>query len=310
MEPNYGWIRNPLEAARVTKTLFGRTMATQLVADEKKDVVLSDFYEKITGPDGLPAGPQGIGDCVSWGWGNGTNILQCTQILDIVKQQSPGEFEKIMVGELPFEQSQVVNDQGLEYREVATESIYGFSRCEVGNQWNSMQDGSVGAWAAKAMEKYGVLSRKTVGNYDAQRAKQWGAKGVPDQHEPEAKINVVKACAPVTSFLQAAALIQGGQPVPVCSDQGFSLNRDSQGFCKAEGQWFHCMLFMGVRWDRPGALCMQSWGKKNPNGPLVMRMPSNTFWVEQKIVDRMLQQSDSYTMSYFNGFKSSFDWSF
>lgn len=308
MNPNYGWLDRPFEAARVTALLFGRMLAQDIQADQTKDVVLTDFTSKIVAE--LPAGPQGIGDCVSWGYGNGTNIIQCTQMLNIVKEQAAPDFEKLMVGEKEFSELEIVQDMGFEYREIATESIYGFSRCEVGKQWNSYQDGSVGAWAAKAMEQYGCLSRQTVGAYDPKRAKEWGAKGVPDQFEPEARINVVKACTPVKSFLQAAGLIQGGHPVVVCSNQGFSLNRDSQGFCRAEGTWYHCMLFMGVRWGRPGLLCMQSWGKKNPNGPLVMNMPSNTFWVEQRTCDYMLKQNDSYAPSWFNGYKSNFDWSF
>lgn len=310
MNPNFGWREDPTESNRVTALLYGKTTAQHLVADENKNVVLSDLYTKVTGPDGTPAGPQGIGDCVSWGWGNLCNILQCMQILDIIRAEKMDVFEKIMVGEKQWNDNDVVKDMGLDYREVATESIYGFSRCEVGKQWNSYDDGSVGAWAAKACEQYGVLSRKTVGAYDSQRAKQWGAKGVPDNFEAEAKINVIKAADKITDYKVAAASIQGGQPVAVCSDRGFTLTRDNQGFAAPSGVWGHCMLFMGVRWDRPGLLCMQSWGKTNPGGPLALSQPTNTFWVDQNVAQYMLSKNDSFAGTYINGWRSTFDWTF
>lgn len=303
-----GWINNPGEAARVTSQLKGKSLTCDMPLDTSKTTVLTDFV-KAAGAT-LPQGPQLIGDCVSWGWGNLTNILQCMEIMSIVKKESAQEFQDLMTGITTAETSQVMQDLKLQYKEIATESIYAYSRVTIGQQHGSMDDGSVGAWAAKAMEQCGVLNRELVGAYSGDRAKQWGANGVPSQFDAIAHRNIIKVTTPVTNFTDAARFIQAGTPVAVCSNRGFTMSRDNQGFCKPSGTWNHCMLFMGCRFDRPGALCMQSWGKNTPNGPVVLAQPDNTFWVDENTVDYMLGQQDSFTGNYFEGYADTFSWEF
>lgn len=296
----YGWMENPMEVERIVSTLpkplFGAEINDKWL-DEAKEVLLYPFFRKLTGGD-APKGPQGIGDCVSWGYANFANYYQVTAIIDkLVENKLDAKFMQSIDGD--YIDKDVVDfirsDPTAQYEEIATESIYGFSRVEVGQQHGSYQDGSVGAWAAKAMTLYGVLTRKKVGAYDPQRAKSWGAKGVPDDMEPEAKESLFKVMSKVRTFKEAAAAIQNLQGVPICSNQGFSMTRDSQGFCKPQGTWYHCMLLMGVRWDRPGCLCSQSWGKNTPNGPVYKDQPDNTFWIDANVVDRILSQDDSFT---------------
>ncbi len=242
---------------------------------------------KAIGTD-APKGPQQIGDCVSWGWSNLVNYVQGLQIALALQSGTPAQ----------------------EYQEICTEATYGFSRVEVGGQRGSMSDGSVGAWAAEAAKNYGYLSRKYIeskglpGQYDPKRAKKWGAEGVPDELEPEARLRLIKSVALVTTFAEAATFIQNGYPVAVCSNQGFTMTRDSQGFCRAQGTWNHCMLFMAVRWDRPGLCCSQSWGANTPDGPLVLEQPDNSFWVDATTADRMLSQRDSFAGGPFDGYPS------
>lgn len=284
MSNYFGWTPNDAEVEKFLPQCRP-LMAGELPKDEKKDVLLYKVVREVLGVD-APKGPQGIGDCVSWGWSNLVNYLQCVQIAMAKKNGTVAP----------------------EYQEIMTEATYAFSRVEVGGQRGSMSDGSVGAWAAEAAKKYGYLSRTYVKGkglspeYDPKRAKKWGANGVPDELEPEARIRLVKSVAQVTSFAEAATFIQNGYPVAVCSDQGFSMTRDSQGFCRGQGTWYHCMLFMAVRWDRPGLCCSQSWGANTPDGPLAMEQPDNSFWVDASTVDRMLRQKDSFTGSNFDGY--------
>lgn len=299
-----GWYNNPSEALRCKSTLQGKDLVTATAPPTNETVILTDFAKKLGVV--LPKGPQKIGDCVSWGSGNFLNLVQVMQILGLVQQNDQSAFEKLMMGE----PTDILKQMNLQWKEVATESIYGFSRCEVGQQWNSQDDGSVGAWAAKALEQFGVLTRDLTGPYDPAKAKLWGAKGVPDQFEPEAKLHLIKNTTPVSNFNDAAALIQAKRPVFVCSNRGFELIRDSQGFCRQTGVWQHCMLFMGVRMDRQGLLCMQSWGSNMPSGPQVLNQPDNTFFVDARVADDMLSQGDSYTGTGFKGYEDAFDWSF
>ncbi len=63
------------------------------------------------------------------------------------------------------------------------------------------------------------------------------------------------------------AALSNGYPVTICTGQGFVLTRDADGFCSPKGTWGHCMLIGGVRFDRPGACILQSWGRDVPDGP-------------------------------------------
>lgn len=303
-----GWIENPHEVEATIKTMQSPIFALapgadELSADENKNVLLYENVRAICNAD-APKGPQGIGDCVSWAYGNLTNYTQCVQMSTALRDAN-------LLGASAAEQSEFLKSQGLPtYEEIATESIYALSRVEVGGQRNSYSDGSVGAWAAKAMTQYGVLSRPALerlgqpGKYDPKRAKTWGAKGLPDEFEPVAKLNPFKIMSMVTSFSEAAKLIANGKPVAVCSNRGFSMTRDRQGFCSPKGIWYHAMLFMAVRWDRPGLCCSQSWGQNTPSGPTDLGQPDNTFWVDEKVVDYMLSQKDSFAGSEFTHYES------
>ncbi len=320
MQELCGWKKDPDAVdkilSEIPRPLFGS--ANQLVMDPNKETFLWDYVRAVLKID-APAGPQKIGDCVSWGWGNLTNYIACLQIFNQLKNANlirvahiGGELVPIIKADDEINpEDKAIRDQLIEeYNEAATEAIYALSRCEIGKQFGSYSDGSVGAWAAKAVATMGTLGRKLLGPYDPKRAKEWGAKGLPDNLEPEAKQHLIKTVSLVKTFEEAVTAIQNGYPVAVCSDQGFTMRRDSQGFCSASGTWYHCMLFVGQRWDRPGLCCSQSWGKNTPDGPLVKGQPDNTFWVDAKIADRMLRQNDSFTGSQFQGYPAQnlLDW--
>lgn len=279
---NLGWVNDP-EAVKIQLMQMPMPYGEDSLpkVQEGKDVFLHKYIKQLIGKD-APKGPQGIGDCVSWGFSGGGDILQAVDIL--------------------------INGKAIEYEELATEVIYALSRCEVGKQWNDYSDGSVGAWAAQALTKYGHISRPHLtrlgvnGDYSPKRAKEWGAKGLPDNLEPAAKEHLFKTTTLVTSFEQMAAAIQNGYPVVICSNQGFTMTRDSQGFCSPRGTWYHCMFVSAVRWDRPGGLIHQSWGPNTPNGPIHDDQPDNTFWADEKVLDRMLKQRDSFAISQFVGY--------
>lgn len=310
----FGWVENPHEVEKQLATMPMPMVAGNApLVNENEEVMLSDIFRKVVNRD-VPKGPQGIGDCVSWGWSNGINYLQAVKIFKQLEELNLVVLpDKQMFGgtekeyeELEFKRTSILD----EYQEIATEATYAFSRVEVGGQRGSMSDGSVGAWAATAATKFGYLSRKYLQSrglsptYDPKRAKQWGAQGVPDDLEPEARLRLCQTTSMVTSYADAKRLINNGYPVVVCSNQGFTMDRDGQGFCSPRGTWYHCMLFMGTRNDRPGCCCSQSWGPNTPSGPTDKGQPDNTFWVDAKVVDRMLSQRDSFAPSQFAGFPS------
>ena len=64
------------------------------------------------------------------------------------------------------------------------------------------------------------------------------------------------------------------------------------------------MVFIGLRFDQPGALIGQSWGPDTPGGPLVMDQPSFSFWADRRTVEGMLAAGDSWALSKAPAFKA------
>ena len=57
------------------------------------------------------------------------------------------------------------------------------------------------------------------------------------------------------------------------------------------------MLIAGVRFDRPGACIIQSWGPGMPAGPTDLDQPDFSFWVDQVAVEQILGEGDSWALS-------------
>lgn len=254
-------------------------------------------------------GAQGIGDCVAWGF-----ELACTIVtaVDIYHKKKPWMWKG----------------------EYATEPIYGGSRVEArGRSQGGWSDGSYGGAAAKWLTKWGALRRlnyslKTgiaehdLTKYDAKRAKDWGnwgCGGRPDSGKLDAvaKEFPVREAYLVTKYEDAVSAIENGWPIAVCSGQGLG-QRNSDGFAPPRGSWAHCMCFTGVRYDKPGLLCTNSWGNSwgtsNPFGPGLndywAEVRKCSAWVDARTVEGMLRQQDSYVICGVDGLEPrNIDWS-
>jgi hypothetical protein len=291
--PKCGWVHLPREIDAVLATLpqplFADAAPHLLAADDDRDVFLWDAAKRVTGGHLSAHDQDGVGCCVGEGFSSAVEYLQCVEIA------LGGEAE--------------------EFRPISSESIYALSRVEVGGGRVS-GDGSVGAWAAEAVRRYGVLPRAVLGahdltQFDPRRARQWGARGLPDELEPAARRHPVRTVSLVRSFGEARAAIANGYPVAVCSGQGFTLTRDRDGFCAPRGRWMHCMTFIAAGGGRrPGLCCLQSWGPDVPGGPVgVGDHPRCAFWVDAEVADRMLGMGDSWALSAFAGFPARrLDW--
>jgi hypothetical protein len=293
-EPHgFGYLPDPEGSAAFVATLPHPTLASAapgFAADDKREVML--YPALLQCLPGWRRGSQGtVGSCVGWGAALAVDFVGSC---DIVYRQEP----------------EVVKGRTVEA------SLYGFSRVEArGLRVNNGGDGSTGFHAAKSIRDlgslhYGVDYAGTVIPMTGtqQRDKAWGRTGVPDELEPFA---YKRRCAETTlavNFEQAAAAIQNGYPVVVCSGQGFSMSRDADGFCKPGGVWWHCMCLAGVRWGkRPGLLCLNSWGDSNTVGkhypetmPVAVRNCS--FWIDAATCTRMLSGRDSYVYAGYSGF--------
>lgn len=274
-----GWHHDPDAVAEVLGQLpyplFGAAAPNLAGTGADKDILLYKMWKTVCGKY-WPYPAQQIGCCVSRGFSEGVDLLECVQI--------------------------GIGKKAEKFEETSHEAVYGMARVDIGGQRGSYSDGAVGAWAAKAVTTIGTVSREVTGPYDDNKCKEWGAKGVPVDIKAKAGEHKVKTTSLVTTWSELTDALANGYPVPVCSNQGFTMTRDSQGFCKPRGSWSHCMLIVGVRVDRPGACIFQSWGMDTPSGPLDFDQPPNSFWAEKSVVESMLGMRDSWTLSSFDGY--------
>lgn len=249
---------------------------------EGVQVRLIQAYEKVTQKP-FEARKQEIGDCVSFGYGLAVEILSAVEIAAGQREEYHGQ--------------------------IATEPLYALSRVEIGGG-RIRGDGSTGAWAAKAVMQFGVVLRRRYSQYDLTKyrpdwAKSWGDIGCPDDLETIAREHPVQTAAVVSSAVEAADALSNGFPIGICSNQGFTMQTDKDGFAKPRGQWGHCMCVVGVdaKSDRPGFEIINSWGPSWISGPRhVLGTASGGFWADWDVVDRMLRQGDSHALSGFVGF--------
>jgi hypothetical protein len=162
-------------------------------------------------------------------------------------------------------------------------------------------DGGYGAAVCKAMTSVGTVSRAMLGpsdgTYSGTRAESWGRTGPPADLVAVARNFKLGMAALVSSWTELVAAITNGYPVTICCDQGFTLERDAQGFVAPDKEWGHCMLIAGVRFDRPGACILQSWGPDVPTGPTSLGQPDWSFWVDRTSIESILNEGDSWALS-------------
>jgi len=293
----FGWTPNPAEVQKILSSLprpYFAQEATHLAGSgEDKDVFFWEVEQAVLGHLLASWNQSSIGSCVSHGTGRAaqdTILVQCL----LGQSQWPG-FE------------------------VAREPIYGGSRVEVGGNRGSYQDGSVGAWAAKWINLWGVLLYKKYEQYDlsdgynVQRCKQWGANGVPDSLEPVAKLYPIKTVSLITSVENARDALVNGYPIAICGSLGRTMKRQPGGWCRVSGTWYHSQELRGVcvvKGNKPAFVYQNSWGDYlgSENNTVQLEsgrevtLPEGCYLSDFDSVARELRQEDTFSFSHADGF--------
>lgn len=291
--PTHGWVEDPdavnIVCSQLAFKAFADTPAGRSADPLPDHVYLWDAYRKKLGT--LPAAKnQGqIGSCVAFG----TNTAICRTLM-----------------------ASIVNGANVDFKDIAEEVTYGGSRVQVGGG-KIRGDGSVGAWGAQFVQKWGVISREKhgafdLGAYSESRCRSWGQSGVPAGLLPVAKEHPVKDITLVKTWPEAKKALASGYGIAVCSDQGFVTQRDTNGVARASGSWAHCMCLDGyqIEGGKEYGHIENSWGPDAHTGPVGWGNPSTAgFWAESAVIDRMLRQGDSWAFSHVVGFPSrKLDW--
>lgn len=289
-----GWVADPDEVATVvadlppTLRVFSDTPAGKIQAEEMPKFVYGwKAYEQLFARP-PPVKNQGqVGSCVGFGT---TNAVERTLAAEIVRRKG----------------------HSAEWSRFTEEATYGGSRVEIGGS-RIRGDGSVGAWAAQFVTKYGCVPRKSypqqdLTNYSESLCREWGRTGVPPAFEAIAKTFPVKSFVQVKVWEEAKAAMAQGYFIAVCSNQGFASKRDANGVAQASGSWGHCMAIDGYHITedkREYAHIVNSWDTNWISGPTGWGNPGGDgFWAESAVVDRMLKQGDSWAFSGVTGFPS------
>lgn len=253
--------------------------------DDDKDIDLCEIYEVTTGRKWNSRNQNPRGFCV--GFGNAKiTTLSLAVAASLGKITYPGD--------------------------VAVEPIYGGMRFEIGakqhgSNLNRGGDGGVGTWAAEWLLKFGILLMQPYGsidltNYSIDRCAKWGGSGVPDELEPVAKMHPLDVATLCETAEDAWKLIGQLYPLVHCSNQGFRMNRNSDGTCTPSGSWPHCAGWSGRFTLKDGSKVLRydnSWdGDEDGSGylgiPILVdgkfrqiKLNGNQFLVHLDTVDRM-----------------------
>lgn len=270
-----GWVDHPERHALAATFAPPLAQAAPHLIGDAKDALLYRAWKDVLG-DYPHYVAQKIGDCTSFGSGHCIDLTQCIEI---------------SVGKEP-----------LAYLETCTEFIYGVGREIAGMLGGS--DGCYGVAVAKALVEVGAVPRKLVGDYSGQRAKEWGAKGVPAELKTEAAKHKLGAAALVTTLEELDAGLANCYVAAGGFSQGFTMHRDANGMCQQSGRWGHeqCCIGRRTRNGRREYLLGQSWGDNVPDGPLTDDQPSFSFWIDEAAMASILSQRDFLVFSKFGGF--------
>jgi hypothetical protein len=290
-----GWTPNPDEVKAVAATLkfkvFGDTPAGKSDDPLPQAVYLWQSYAKLFGQP-PPSKNQGqIGSCVSFGTNNAVARTLATQIV-------------------------FANGGADEFQDIAEEVTYGGSRVQVGGG-KLRGDGSVGAWAAQFVQKWGVVARAKQGAYDlttysVATCRTFGDKGVPAELQTVAKDHPIKDITQVTLWDSAKKALASGYGIAICSGVGFEGTRDGNGVKVAKGSWGHCMCLDGyhIEGGKEYGHIENSWGPRPNEGPVGWGNPPDSgFWADSATIQKMLSQNDSWAFSAVRGWPSrKIDW--
>jgi hypothetical protein len=304
---SHGWINDPhavnavldrWASQNIPITLAEAAPKLYAAGDSDEPVFFWDAEQMVLGKILPPWDQNPVGSCVGFGsTGSGQDLL-------VWEIASEGDLEEWPGAEL------------------APEVTYAGSRVEIGGG-QIRGDGSVGAWASDWLTRYGVVKRGVYGNldltsYSPSLCRQLGNRGVPSDVETLARQHQISASALVTTKEEGWSAIGGGKPVFVCSNQGFTMTLDKDGFAAPYGRWDHCMRTRGrFRHPRKGrsVIMGNSWADylnslgreveyvKADGSTGTFKLPGGCFCTTWDVWGGMLSQRDSFALAGLSGWK-------
>lgn len=285
-----GWHDKPAEVLQVIRSLpYGNV--SEIMSDIKPTARPTHMYgwdacRKVTGDVLRHWNQKQVGSCVGFGSTKAAAVRACIEI-------AMGQLE--------------------EYKDPCPEVTYAGSKCTIGGDCN-MSDGSVGGWAAKFLNTYGLCPRGKYSvdltSYIESQCRSLAARGLPQDVLDMCKLHPFKSVAQVSKWDDAKNILAKGGTILIASNRGFSMTRDSNGKCQPSGSWSHCMALIG--YYEEGGLDIgfidNSWDENAFSGPIGPGDgPLTGFYADGNVIDRdILGSGDCWALFDFEGFKKDY----
>ena len=302
-----GAIKEPEQAERLDGVLMFKTWAD--AADRfgtagSGEGKLSRPWLAATkhAPDIFPGPPQTRGDCVS----RGTAAAVAVSMFAEIEARQPDEETGLLETYEPVK----FPEEGV----VSSEILYA---C----RGHSGEGASCDRLAYYVSTEGGILLRKKykfknygpldLRKYDGDIGYRMGPMP-PKEILDRAGNHPCRTVTRIEDIEQARDALANGYGMNVCSNQGFSSNRDKYGWSKARGFWAHAMAWIGVNADpndpackkhgRPLFLVLNSWGSRWNAGDRYHEQPAGSFWINARTAQSMLRRGGGFAFSRVSGF--------
>lgn len=207
--------------------------------------------------------------------------------------------------------------KSFKFHRVSHAAVYYFARKLAGmlsgNWRDENNDGVASGSVPEAMSRMGLVEREEDNdtNYYGQGsddlACQLGSGGdssLASKLIQLGKDRLITDWSPVHSAQELADGIASGGVGVGSDNQGFTMTRDKDGFCRPQGSWSHYQVRISVG-DLAGSGRMgfgynQSWGRDTPDGPKLKGHPGNCFGVDFGVQDQIIRSGDWAVVFGFN----------
>ena len=266
---------------QATPSLYQRFPNLQGKWDGKTRVNHHEAVRKVLGGD-IKAQYQVRGTCGGRAGSQGLDILQCVLI-------ASGKRAK--------------------FHRVSHAAVYYFARKKYGmlsgNPNDENNDGVAGGSVPEILSEMGAVQREEdndsnfYGDGSDDLACLWGCGRITPQLAKTladfGKDNLVTAKVRAKSAQECADGLAAGGVIIQSDSQGYSMQRDSEGVCRAQGTWAHYQIRTGVGVTPRGRKVFdynQSWGVDTPSGSLLPGCPGNCFGVEWDVQDHLCRTGE------------------
>lgn len=278
-------------------------------ADHAKGELVCPFLnvERIF-PGCWPGRAQERGDCVSHGQRNANLLALVGDIVSGVADEADGELEG------PPEN---VAEAGKRDGIFSTEVIY-WHRRHGGDGWSCGESAKVSQTEAALVVRRNYPDIGVdLSQYSGRNAGLYGSRTPPENIGKVIGQNLVRSVARINSFEGLRDALAQGCGVQTCGSEGFSSQRDENGFSQRQGSWSHSYADVAVderpeiikRYGEPLVGSINSWANWNGGGTQILgtswHILGGMWWCKYSAV----KNRDRYAISGVNGFKQKkIDW--